>query len=98
MSAQLPGQRGVSKWKTTLVRYKPMLSLGNDTFMWHEQSNVVCTVDDKGSPPHDVEDPCQEPWIIHLARRTRRLLRKWKETPGIKWKNEITPLVPKAGP
>jgi hypothetical protein len=53
---------------------------------------------EKGSPPHDVEDPCQEPWIIHLARRTRRLLRKWKETPGIKWKNEITPLVPKAGP
>jgi hypothetical protein len=62
----------------------------------HEQSNVVCTVDDNGSPPNDVEDPCQEPWIIHLARRTRRLLRKLKETPGIKWKNEITPIVPKA--
>jgi len=22
------------QWKTTLVRYKPMLSLGNETFMW----------------------------------------------------------------
>lgn len=29
-----------------------------------------------------------------MDRRTRRLLRKLKETPGIKWKNEITPVTP----
>lgn len=55
----------------------------------HEQSSMVS---------HSIieeEIPAEEQWDIHLSRKTKKLIKQLQKEPSVKWKDEITPIVPR---
>lgn len=54
----------------------------------HEQANMVAH-----SNPEE-ENSLASPWVIHMSKKARKLLKKLQKEPGVKWKNTITTVVP----
>jgi hypothetical protein len=53
----------------------------------HEQSNHVFCREEK------VDDD-EKPWVVHLSKKAKKLLKSLQKEPSIKWRNEVTPVIP----
>jgi hypothetical protein len=57
----------------------------------HEQANTI-SHEEEESPDQLNENP-EEQWTTHLSKQSIKMLKALKKKPGMKWKDDITPVV-----
>jgi Retrotransposon gag protein len=58
----------------------------------HEQANTISHEEEKN--PDQLNKKEEEKWTTHLSKKSIKILKALKKEPGMKWKDDITPMVP----
>jgi Retrotransposon gag protein len=58
----------------------------------HEQANTISHEEEKS--PDQLSENKEEQWTTHLSKKSIKMLKALKKEPGMKWKDDITPMIP----
>jgi hypothetical protein len=58
----------------------------------HEQANTISHEEETN--PDQLNENKEEQWTTHLSKKSIKMLKALKKEPGMKWKDDITPMVP----
>jgi hypothetical protein len=58
----------------------------------HEQANTISHEEEKS--PDQLNESKEEQWTTHLSKKSTKMLKDLKKEPGMKWKDDITPIIP----
>jgi hypothetical protein len=58
----------------------------------HEHANIISHEEEKS--PDQLNENKEEQWTTHLSKKSIKMLKALKKEPGMKWKDDIMPIVP----
>jgi hypothetical protein len=58
----------------------------------HEQANTISHEEEKSLD--QLSENKEEQWTTHLSKKSIKMLKPLKKEPGLKWRDDITPIVP----